>query len=107
MKSGKKQHIKPPTYSNLSKEEQKAVKDLQERDHIEIVNADEAGAVVIIDLCNSIEKSERELNNKEHYRQLSKDQTAANNETVNIVIEKRSRRTRNYFTLGTQILDST
>ena len=32
-----------------------------------------------------IEKSERQLNSKEHYRQLSKDQTAVNKETVNNV----------------------
>ena len=32
-----------------------------------------------------IEKSERQLNSKEHYRQLLKDQTAANKETVNNV----------------------
>ena len=35
-----------------------------------------------------IEKSERQLNNKDHYRQLSKDQTAANKETVNNVTER-------------------
>ena len=35
-----------------------------------------------------IEKAERQLNNKEHYRQLSKDQSAANSETVNNVIER-------------------
>ena len=33
----------------------------------------------------SIEKAERQLNDKEHYRQLPKDQTAANNETVSNV----------------------
>ena len=32
-----------------------------------------------------IEKAERQLNNKMQHRQLSKDQTAANNETVNSV----------------------
>ena len=32
-----------------------------------------------------IEKAERKLNNKMQHRQLSKDQTAANNETVNSV----------------------
>ena len=33
-------------------------------------------------------KAEGQLNNKEHYRQLSEDQTAASNETVNSVIER-------------------
>ena len=41
-----------------------------------------------MDITDYIEKAERQLNNKEHYRQLSKDQTAANNETVNNVIER-------------------
>ena len=33
-------------------------------------------------------KAEGQLNNKEHYRQLPEDQTAASNETVNSVIER-------------------
>ena len=37
-------HIKPPRYSNLSKREQKALEDQQERDDIVIVNADKGGA---------------------------------------------------------------
>ena len=41
-----------------------------------------------MDVADYIENAERQLNNKEHYRQLSKDQTAANNETVNNVIER-------------------
>ena len=41
-----------------------------------------------MDVTNYIKQSEIELNNKEHYRQLSKDQTAVNNETVNNVIER-------------------
>ena len=42
-------HIKPPKYSHLSKEEQKALEDLQERDNIVIVNANKGGAVVIME----------------------------------------------------------
>ena len=41
-----------------------------------------------MDVTNYIEKSERQLNNKEHYCQLSKDQTAANKETVNNVTKR-------------------
>ena len=41
-----------------------------------------------MDITNYIEKAERQLNDKKHYHQLSKDQTAANNETVNNVIER-------------------
>ena len=61
-------HVKRPKYSNLSKGEQKALEDLQERDDIVIVNADKGGAVVIMDVTDYVEKSERQLNNKEHYR---------------------------------------
>ena len=57
-------HIKPPKYSNLSKGEQNALEDLQERDDIVIVNVDKGGAVVIMDVTNYIEKAERQLNNK-------------------------------------------
>ena len=35
-----------------------------------------------------IEKVERQLNNNEHYHQLSNDQTAENNETVNNVMKR-------------------
>ena len=38
-------HIKPSNYSILSKREQKALDDLQERDDIVIVNAVKGGAV--------------------------------------------------------------
>ena len=61
-------HIKRPKYSNLSKGEQKALEDLQEKDDIVTVNADKGGAVVIMDVIDYVEKSERQLNNKEHYR---------------------------------------
>ena len=54
-------HMKPPKYSNLSKGEQKALEDLQERDDIVIVNADKAGAVVIMDASDYKEKAERQI----------------------------------------------
>ena len=41
-------HIKPPKYSNLSKGEQEALEDLQERDDIAILNGNKGGAVVIM-----------------------------------------------------------
>ena len=63
-------------------------KDLQERYDIVIVNSDSGGVVVIMDVIGYKEKAEAQLNNKEHYCQLSKDQTATNNETVNSVIER-------------------
>ena len=45
-------HIKPPKYSNLSKGEQKALEDLQERDDAVIVNAKKGGAEVIMDVTD-------------------------------------------------------
>ena len=41
-----------------------------------------------MDKADYIEKSERQLHNKEHQHKLSKHQTTANNETVHNVIEK-------------------
>ena len=41
-----------------------------------------------MDVTNNIEKAERQLYNKQHYCLLSKDQTTANNETVNNVIDR-------------------
>ena len=41
-----------------------------------------------MDVTVYIEKAEIHLNNKEHHCQLSKDQTAANNKTVNNVTER-------------------
>ena len=41
-----------------------------------------------MDATEYIGKAERQLINKEHYRQLSKDQTAANNETVKNIVER-------------------
>ena len=51
-------HIKPPKYLNLSKEKQKALEDLLERDDIVTVNADKGGAVVIMDVTDYIKKAE-------------------------------------------------
>ena len=84
-------HIKPPKYSILSKGEQEALEDLQERDdlhNVVIFNAHKGGVVVIMDVTDYIEKAERQSSNKEDYRQRPKDQTAANKGTVNNVMER-------------------
>ena len=41
-----------------------------------------------MDVTDYMKKAERQLNNKDHFSQPSKNQTAANNETVNNVIER-------------------
>ena len=43
---------------------------------------------VIMDVTDYMKKAERQLNNKDHFSQPSKNQTAANNETVSNVIER-------------------
>ena len=55
-------HIKPSKYSKLSKGEQEALEDLQERDGTVITNVNEGVAVVITDVTGYIEKAERQLN---------------------------------------------
>ena len=59
-----------------------------------------------MDVADCIEKAGRQLNKKEHYRQISKDQTAANNKAVKNVIERFQKKnlmtkSQNYFTLDT------
>ena len=49
-------HIKQPKYSNLSKGEQRALENLQEKDDIEIVNVDKGGAVFIMNVIDYIKK---------------------------------------------------
>ena len=53
--------VKPPIYSNLLKEEQKALEGLQERDDIAIVKADKGGTVFLMNVTDYIEKSERQI----------------------------------------------
>ena len=53
-------HIKPSKYSKLSKGEQEALEDLQERDGTVITNVNEGVAVVITDVTGYIEKAERQ-----------------------------------------------
>ena len=55
---------------------------------IVIVNASKGGALVIMHVIYCIEISERQLNNKDHYQQLLKDQAAASKETVNNIIKR-------------------
>ena len=58
--------------SNLSKEEKQALLDLQERDDIIITNADKGGAVVIQDVKEYIKEGNRQLNNSDFYKRLTK-----------------------------------
>ena len=60
---------------------------VQFRDFV-IVNANKEEALVIMHLAYYIEISERQLNNKDHYQQLLKDQAAVSKETVNNIIKR-------------------
>ena len=51
-------------------------------------NVDKGVAAAIMDLTHYIGKAIGQLIIKDHYFQLSKDQTAVNNETVNNIVER-------------------
>ena len=81
--------MKPPIpKSNLSKLEQTAIKQLQERDDIVITKADKGGATVIMDVNDYIKEAERQLNDTEYYKKLDKDPTATHAKLVNDAVER-------------------
>ena len=81
--------VKPPIpKSNLSKLEQTAIKQLQERDDIVITKADKGGATVIMDVNDYIKEAERQLNDTEYYKKLDKDPTATHAKLVNDAVER-------------------
>ena len=88
MKSNRNSTYKTTQIFKTFKWRTKSFKDPVQRDDMVIVNADKRGTVVIMNVTDYIEKAEGQSNNKEHYCQLSEDQTVGNNETVNNVIER-------------------
>ena len=58
------------------------------RDEIVITNTEKGGAVVIMDVKDYVEQSERQLHNTENYNRLQKGPTATNNELVHSVIKR-------------------
>ena len=58
---------------------------MHERYDIAIVDADKTRSITIACITDYIEKSEIQLNKKQHYHQSSKDQIELNNKTVNKV----------------------
>ena len=90
-KSGIKDELKTipaHKFTNLSKKEQNALKELKCREDVVITDADKGGAVVILDVKDYIKESERKLNDDEHYRHLQHDPTTENNATVSKVIAR-------------------
>ena len=75
-------------YSNLSKGERIAMKELSDHTDIIITKADKAGAVVIMDVKDYISKAHRQLNNKDHYKILHNNPTTTNANLVNDTMQR-------------------
>ena len=73
---------KPITRNNLTLNEIKALKDLQKRDNIIIINADKGGAITILDTENYIKEANRQLKNTQCYQKLDSNHT--NTDTINV-----------------------
>ena len=64
------------------------MQELRSRNDIVIADAYKGGAVVILDVEDSVKEAESKLNNKENYREIIYDPTTANNETIHKVISR-------------------
>ena len=73
---------------SLSKGEQKAMEELAKRKDIIITNADEGGAVVIMDVEKYINKANRQLSDKRNYKTLQDDPTLHHSKLVNDTINR-------------------
>ena len=67
----KMENQKLPPFNNLTKGERTALKELNERDDIVITEADNVGAVVIIDVKDYTREAECQLKNKDNYDRLN------------------------------------
>ena len=72
---------------NLTKEERRALKDLQNREDIIITKADKGGAVVIWDTKDYIAEAERQLNDITTYEKLESDPTDRHIEIIKITLQ--------------------
>ena len=70
-------NIKTIPKKNLTKHEEKALKDLMKRNDIIICNADKGGAVVILDVKDDIKEAHRQLSDEHFYKKLPKNATIA------------------------------
>ena len=64
---------------NLTKGEQKALKELSKRDDIIITDFDKEGAIVIMDIDRYITEGRRQLNDENNYKKLQTDPTLQHN----------------------------
>ena len=75
-------------YNNLTKVERKALKELADRNDINITKADKGGAVVIIDVEGYVKEAEHQLSNKDAYKKLQYDPTQTHARLVNDTITR-------------------
>ena len=83
--------IKQPTKKvkpNLTYKEHTAVEELAKRKDLIITDADNGGAVVIMDTDSYIKEANRQLSDKASYKQLTQDPTLEHNRMVNQTIER-------------------
>ena len=73
--------------NNLSKQEQKALQDLQKRDDIIIINADKGGAITILDTKDYVKEANRQLSDTSCYQKLQYNPTTEHASTVNSTID--------------------
>ncbi len=71
-----------PKRSNLSREEQRAIRELQLNPHIVIKPADKGSAVVILSIDDYIEEANRQLSNQSFYKLQSENLTAKFNSEI-------------------------
>ena len=64
--------------SNLTKNETDTSQQLNQRAGIIITKADKGGALIIIDVDGYIREANRQLNNTDFYKKISKDPTESN-----------------------------
>ena len=64
---------------NLTKGEQKALKELSKRDDIIITDFDKEGSIVIMDIDRYITEGRRQLNDENNYKKLQTDPTLQHN----------------------------
>ena len=64
--------------SNLTKNETDTPQQLNQRAGIIITKADKGGALIIIDVDGYIREANRQLNNTDFYKKISKDPTESN-----------------------------
>ena len=88
MKETEQESKKEKTSQNLTKEEIKALYELETSDDIVITKADKGGAVVIMDVDHYITEAKRQLENEKSYKKLQNDPTTVHAERINKTIER-------------------